>query len=94
MQRLKAAQAEQESRIQAAVTIIRAALEEGRVAGQELEKWSALMDRGINISKIKVSYADLPRLFEIASAIEAQQPINPPRAKKNNPWRPSRRLPV
>jgi hypothetical protein len=94
MQRLKAAQAEQDGRIQDAVTIIRAALEEGRLVSQELEKWSVLLDRGIDISKIKVSYSDLPRLFEVASAIEAQTSINPSQSKIGNPWRPSRRLTV
>ncbi|MEY2909252.1 MAG: hypothetical protein RLZZ602_1775 [Pseudomonadota bacterium] len=94
MQQLKAVQAEQDSRIQEALTIIRAALEEGRAVSKELEKWSALLDRGIDISKIKVSYSDLPRLFEAASAIEAQKSINPSQGRKANPWRPSRRLPV
>lgn len=93
-QRLKAQTISHEQRMQEAILALERALQRGRSVSKELEDLSELLERGIDVKKIRLSDTGLQQLIAAAAAIEAQQKPATSLRKKSSPGRPSRRLQV
>jgi hypothetical protein len=77
-------------RLHQAVQALEAAMAQGQAVSQALLQVSGLLERGVDPFQIRTTHRDLPRLLEIARAIEAQEFAEPhPDAR-----RPTRRMPV
>lgn len=59
-------------RLRKAVQALEDALSEGRSVSVELLRVSGLLERGIDPRQIRSTMGDLPRLIEVARAIESQ----------------------
>ena len=70
---LAAVQAVRMKRLHKAIQDLEQALAEGRAVSERLLQVSGLLERGIDPRTIRSTFADLPRLLEMARLIEAQE---------------------